>query len=255
MAGIEYDTGWKYRCRICLLGFRDDDVVRQLPQCSHMFHKHCIDPVLNKRRTCPLCSRRVTTESSENQEPSWILVNQPVPLPRTALSDSSSERFEIDLNRANSKGESPLLKPRNKKKNNSDDRNDDADQDLEKCIDISFTFSGDIPVEKRQQILNSCSEKGSDSSFSFTFPGLESSTTRHSRSSSRSSSRATNSSSSESFAQAPEFYNNGDHDQFPLTKPPVQCSFEVLPVITSSGSFSLRPPLKVGSHRNSYSQL
>lgn len=296
------------QCRICLLGFRDDDVVRQLPHCEHAFHRHCIDPVLGKRSTCPICSIRVTTDSSNPhlqpnplrtvysnglsspsspREPSWILVNQPVPLPRTALvtSSSSSERFEIELNPSESvgKGESPLLKHSHVQ--------EWKDDDLEKCIDISFTFSGDIPVEKRQQIygLSSTNDKGGDSfSFSdaFTFPGfgLESSdaalrhssrrkdsssssdfisSTRHSRSTSRSS-RATNSSSDSSFKQSWDYghpqeafrYNSVDH--LPLTRSPDQSSFEVLPVITGSGNQSLRPPrepMRVGSNRNSYSQL
>lgn len=341
MPGIQFDVGicWNYRCRICLLEFRNEDVVRQLPHCDHVFHRHCIDPVLGKRRTCPVCSARVVIDglkASENlsgsnayrqqiplrtiysdgpssptspREPSWILVNQPVPLPRSALvtSSSSSERFEIELNPSDSigNGDSPLLKHRP----GSHVQGWNDDDDLEKCIDISFNFSGDIPVEKRQQICGfaSTNEKGVDSfSFgtarpdAFTFPGLgghglESSdaafrspsrrsggqdsssssdfipSTRHSRSTSRSS-RTTNSSSDSSFKQqmaswdyghsqpqeASE-YNAAEH--LPLTRSPDQCFFDMLPVITSSGNHILRPPLapreplRVGSYRNSYSQL
>lgn len=275
--------------------------MRQLPQCDHVFHRHCIDPVLGKRSTCPVCSRRVlidglktpngssnshlqqiplrtiyTNSLSSPKEPSWILVNQPVPLPRTAVvtSSSSSERFEIELNPSDSpgKGESPLLKHR--PGSHAQDWNDD---DLEKCIDISFTFSGDIPVEQRQQIygFNSSNEKGVDSfSFgisnpdAFSFPGLKSSdaafrsksrgkdsssssdfvpSTRHSRSTSRSS-RTSNSSSDSSLKQMaswdyghPQLREASGEDHMALTRAPDQCSFEVLPVITGSGNRTLRP--------------
>lgn len=200
----------KSQCRICLLEFRIDEDVRKLPLCGHMFHNRCINPVLRIRQTCPICSSRVGSE----KEPPWILVNKPVPLPRTAVvtSASSSERFEIELtNSTSSKGESPLLK-------HQDDDDDDE------CVDISFAFSTDIPVEKRQQIYNA---KTFDHSLSFSFPATAAPATRHSRSSSG---------------------YGGEH--VPLTKSPQHCSFEVLPVFTSPA-----PARKVGSHRSSYSQL
>lgn len=274
--------------------------MRQLPQCEHTFHRRCIDPLLDTKLTCPVCSSVVTDavkgavkesqETMPSRTPSWVLVNRPVPLPRTVLqnSSSSSERFEIELNAADSigsrEGESPLLK--HVTGSHAEAWND---VDLEKCIDISFTFGTDIPVEKRQQSSHapdsfSFGISGAD----FTFAGTEtavdaaafrsslrrsrgresssstsSSDFKHSRSTSRSS-RSTNSSSDSSFKHManwdfghPHLHEVSEHsvtDHLPLTRPPDQTPFDVLPVINGSENHSLRPS-KVGSNRNTYSHL
>ncbi|KAG0625435.1 hypothetical protein M758_2G054900 [Ceratodon purpureus] len=328
---LKVDGGAKLQCPLCWLDFRDEDIMRQLPQCDHIFHRHCIDRLLDKKITCPICSSVLTdsVKISENlngrksylqetametiyskepaRTPSWVHVNRPVPLPRTALlnSSSSSERFEIDLNPSDSMGsrdgKSPLLK--HLTSSHAEEWND---VDLEKCIDISFTFGTDIPVEKRQHSRHSSTNDKDMDSFSFgissedafTFAGtggLETSSnaaavgssqrrsrdkdyssssdfnpsTRHSRSTSRGS--RSNSSGDSSFKQVanwdfghPHLKEVSEHnasDHMPLTRPPDQCSYDVLPVVIGSGNHHLKPPqaseehMKVGSHRNSYSHL
>jgi hypothetical protein len=42
-------------CSICLSDYKDSDVVSVIPDCSHMFHKDCIDEWLRLHATCPLC--------------------------------------------------------------------------------------------------------------------------------------------------------------------------------------------------------
>ncbi|PKA56133.1 E3 ubiquitin-protein ligase ATL6 [Apostasia shenzhenica] len=42
-------------CAICLNEFEDDDVLRLLPKCSHVFHQDCIDAWLATHITCPVC--------------------------------------------------------------------------------------------------------------------------------------------------------------------------------------------------------
>lgn len=296
--------------------------MRQLPHCGHAFHRHCIDPVLENQIICPVCGTVLTeapvelngrsphskSEASSPKPvttPSWVLVNRPLPLPRNAMenSSSSSDRFEIGINpNVDSLGistESPLLKYLNI---SHEVEWNNVDIDLEqKCIDISFTFGTDIPVEKRKE---STDEKGVDS-FSFSTDtsnatllqepppppaagtsavsgfrsqlrrsrGRESTTsfssdssapsTRFSRSTSRSS-RSTNSSSDSSFQKLASWeYGAYRHleevaEHLPLTKPPDECSFDVLPVLSSSGSYALRDSRdlpRVGANRNSYSQL
>ena len=310
--------------------------MRQLPHCDHVFHRHCVDPVLEKQIICPVCGTVLTDNPNPAEEvsprrqlqsplrrsysksapsspksgtsPSWVLVNRPVPLPRNGLenSSSSSDRFEIELNPNSdslvSSGKSPLLKHLNG--SHEVDNWNNVDIDLEqKFIDISFTFGTDIPVEKRQPGTShsSTNEKGVDS-FSFstgvsanygtlqemsssdaaTPPlsnfrsqlrrsrGREStsfssdsdpSSTRFSRSTSRSS-RCTNSSSDSSVQKFAIWENSHPHlddvaEHLPLTKPPEQCSFDVLPVITGSGSFDFRDSREspVGTNRNAYAQL
>jgi len=42
-------------CSICLADYKGDDIVRALPECSHVFHVKCVDPWLRLHPTCPVC--------------------------------------------------------------------------------------------------------------------------------------------------------------------------------------------------------
>ncbi|PKU85690.1 RING-H2 finger protein ATL80 [Dendrobium catenatum] len=42
-------------CVICLYTFDEEEEVRQLPSCRHLFHAACIDLWLNTHNNCPIC--------------------------------------------------------------------------------------------------------------------------------------------------------------------------------------------------------
>lgn len=42
-------------CSICLADYKGNDVLRQLPECGHVFHLKCVDPWLRLHPTCPVC--------------------------------------------------------------------------------------------------------------------------------------------------------------------------------------------------------
>lgn len=42
-------------CAICLFEFLDDDTLRLLPGCRHVFHLDCIGAWLDQHETCPVC--------------------------------------------------------------------------------------------------------------------------------------------------------------------------------------------------------
>ncbi|KAI3513720.1 hypothetical protein L1887_21059 [Cichorium endivia] len=42
-------------CAVCLLEFKDQETLRLLPECNHMFHRSCIDQWLALHVTCPVC--------------------------------------------------------------------------------------------------------------------------------------------------------------------------------------------------------
>lgn len=44
-------------CSICLMDYKDTDVLRMLPGCGHFFHVRCVDPWLRINLTCPVCRR------------------------------------------------------------------------------------------------------------------------------------------------------------------------------------------------------
>ncbi|KAG6430333.1 hypothetical protein SASPL_108398 [Salvia splendens] len=42
-------------CAVCLNEFEDDETLRLLPKCDHVFHPDCIDAWLASHTTCPVC--------------------------------------------------------------------------------------------------------------------------------------------------------------------------------------------------------
>ncbi|ONK72814.1 uncharacterized protein A4U43_C04F23510 [Asparagus officinalis] len=51
-----FDNHEEPMCAICLTGFRLKEKVRDLRNCGHLFHKHCIDRWIDMGKvTCPLC--------------------------------------------------------------------------------------------------------------------------------------------------------------------------------------------------------
>ncbi|KAG8071901.1 hypothetical protein GUJ93_ZPchr0006g43148 [Zizania palustris] len=49
-------------CAICLAEFEDDQDVRALPQCGHVFHASCVDTWLRDHSSCPSCRRVLVAE-------------------------------------------------------------------------------------------------------------------------------------------------------------------------------------------------
>ncbi|KAE9587779.1 putative transcription factor C2H2 family [Lupinus albus] len=45
-------------CAVCLNEFEENDEIRLLPKCYHVFHHHCIDVWLFSHMNCPICRTR-----------------------------------------------------------------------------------------------------------------------------------------------------------------------------------------------------
>ncbi|KAF8091348.1 hypothetical protein N665_0447s0008 [Sinapis alba] len=43
------------QCHICLGDFEGNHMLRQLPDCNHLFHLKCVDTWLRQNPTCPVC--------------------------------------------------------------------------------------------------------------------------------------------------------------------------------------------------------
>lgn len=42
-------------CAVCLSGIHQEEIIKRLPFCTHLFHKDCIDKWLGFHSTCPVC--------------------------------------------------------------------------------------------------------------------------------------------------------------------------------------------------------
>ncbi|MCE3216825.1 hypothetical protein HAX54_008306 [Datura stramonium] len=60
------------RCVVCLNEFKEDEMLRLLPKCSHAFHLDCIDIWLQNNANCPLC--RTSISGTTNKHPLDMIV-------------------------------------------------------------------------------------------------------------------------------------------------------------------------------------
>ncbi|KAL7615186.1 hypothetical protein Lser_V15G06843 [Lactuca serriola] len=52
-------------CAVCIMEFADDERLRFLPKCHHVFHPDCIDAWLASHTTCPVCRADLTKANLE----------------------------------------------------------------------------------------------------------------------------------------------------------------------------------------------
>ncbi|CAK9859794.1 unnamed protein product [Sphagnum jensenii] len=63
------DDGQQHReCTVCLSDFEEEDDLRLLPGCKHVFHKDCIDVWFQSHSTCPLCRASLVPKTSDGSK-------------------------------------------------------------------------------------------------------------------------------------------------------------------------------------------
>jgi E3 ubiquitin-protein ligase ATL6/9/15/31/42/55 len=76
-------------CAVCLSEFDDDETLRLLPKCSHVFHPDCIDTWLASHVTCPVCRANLVPDDVPE-------VPAPAPQPQElAAPGSASEGRDV----------------------------------------------------------------------------------------------------------------------------------------------------------------
>ncbi|XP_010279175.1 PREDICTED: E3 ubiquitin-protein ligase ATL41-like [Nelumbo nucifera] len=84
-------------CAVCLSSLEEEERVRLLPNCKHLFHVQCIDMWLDSHTTCPVC--RTEAEPQPKPEPgesSTMMVQSSAPTvdslhPATTCSEGTSD--------------------------------------------------------------------------------------------------------------------------------------------------------------------
>ncbi|XP_051115925.1 E3 ubiquitin-protein ligase ATL31-like [Andrographis paniculata] len=78
-------------CAVCLNEFGDDETLRLLPKCDHVFHPECIDAWLESHVTCPVC--RANLEPSPEDDAG----KDSCAAENTDLESSRTDRITIQL--------------------------------------------------------------------------------------------------------------------------------------------------------------
>ncbi|KAE8683304.1 putative Flavonol synthase/flavanone 3-hydroxylase [Hibiscus syriacus] len=56
-------------CAVCLNEFEDDETLRMIPTCCHVFHPGCIDAWLSSHSTCPVCRANLVPNPDQSTIP------------------------------------------------------------------------------------------------------------------------------------------------------------------------------------------
>ncbi|KFK31717.1 hypothetical protein AALP_AA6G149800 [Arabis alpina] len=83
--GEEEEKG-SQECSVCLNEFQEEEKLRIIPNCSHLFHIDCIDIWLQNNANCPLCRTRVSCDTSLPPD----RVSAPRSSPENLVSDSDT---------------------------------------------------------------------------------------------------------------------------------------------------------------------
>ncbi|XP_057723950.1 RING-H2 finger protein ATL38-like [Arachis stenosperma] len=62
-------------CAVCLCEFQDEETLRLIPQCCHVFHSDCIDVWFSSHSTCPVCRANLTPKPPDTSSPQSLVVN------------------------------------------------------------------------------------------------------------------------------------------------------------------------------------
>lgn len=71
-----------HECAVCLNEFQEEERIRMLPNCFHVFHIDCIDTWLQTHANCPLCRALITSTS-------------PIPVMQTSVDQGDSVTIDV----------------------------------------------------------------------------------------------------------------------------------------------------------------
>ncbi|GMI79292.1 Arabidopsis toxicos en levadura 6 [Hibiscus trionum] len=66
-------------CAVCLNEFEDDETLRLIPKCDHVFHPECIDAWLASHTTCPVCRANLVPQPGDPAVSQLTASNNTVP--------------------------------------------------------------------------------------------------------------------------------------------------------------------------------
>ena len=104
-------------CCICVTEYQEGEVVKKLPNCTHIYHLDCIKEWLEYKGNCPLCRTRIFERARRQTEVErlWAAISSSTstPYPSTGRSIRAARRaFRMQGTRL----EAPVQRPTRKDK-------------------------------------------------------------------------------------------------------------------------------------------
>lgn len=92
-------------CAVCLCEFTEDESLRMLPQCCHVFHPECIDTWLAGQVTCPVCRADLSVVPVATEEPQLAAAELAIDISKIGRSNTTghltgsaaADRFTLRL--------------------------------------------------------------------------------------------------------------------------------------------------------------
>ncbi|XP_022768384.1 RING-H2 finger protein ATL11-like [Durio zibethinus] len=82
-------------CAVCLNEFEDDETLRLIPKCNHVFHPDCIDTWLSSHSTCPVCRANLAPKPGENISCATVQVNDSNSEPENRPDNNSDDETSV----------------------------------------------------------------------------------------------------------------------------------------------------------------
>lgn len=95
---------YSLECAICLSEFLDDDLLRLLTVCCHVYHQECIDLWLGSHKTCPVCRQKLDPPENPPEKPAFFhssTHNSDVPMQQIDENEPISDAFSVDIKEDN----------------------------------------------------------------------------------------------------------------------------------------------------------
>ena len=72
------------------VNFEENDIVRKINHCGHMYHLNCIDNWFQEHSTCPVCRHNLSSNTQTNRRCSSWYSHVNIPAENTHNSNSTS---------------------------------------------------------------------------------------------------------------------------------------------------------------------
>lgn len=152
---VKVGIGGALECAVCLCEFEDDETLRLLPKCDHVFHADCIGAWLAFHVTCPVCRAELTAGSDEGKK-----LNQPNESNHNSSASELGEdrnQIVIDINdQETSDGLNPARNPSPTAGNSKNlSRSHSTGHSIVQAGATDERYALRLPEEMRKQLIKS----------------------------------------------------------------------------------------------------